>query len=238
MSALLEIRDLVGGYEKGQNILEGVDLKVLTAEAVGVIGLNGSGKSTLVKAMMNIIPYRQGTVFFDGQDVHDKNTHELAQMGMAILHQGGTVFPNLSVWQNLSLAWGNNPDQEYRSRLEQIIPILHQPQRELTRVMSDRLSGGQRHELALAMTLARKPKLIILDEPSAGLSPKTMEEMYAMLAAVRNWTGMAFVIVEQNISNAVAFCDRCVMLGQGKIIHEFVKNDACLTDIENIMFKN
>ena len=108
MSTLLEIKGLYGGYEPGVNILQGIDLTVAQGEAVGIIGLNGSGKSTLGKAVMNLIPYREGCFVFDGQHIEDKSTHELAQMGIALMHQGGVVFPNLSVWQNLQMALGSS----------------------------------------------------------------------------------------------------------------------------------
>lgn len=233
MSTLLEIMGLYGGYEPGVNILQGIDLTVAQGEAVGIIGLNGSGKSTLGKAVMNLIPYREGSIVFDGQHIEDKSTHELAQMGIALMHQGGVVFPNLSVWQNLQMAVETHNFASLRS----IIPLLQRPKKELMRTMADKLSGGQRHELALAMTLARRPKLIILDEPSAGLSPKSVEEMYVMLGQIRKLFGLTVVLVEQNVSLAVSFCDRCVLLEQGGITDEFVDERLILTEIESLMFK-
>ena len=102
--------------------------------------------------------------------------------------------------------------------------------------MADKLSGGQRHELSLAITLARKPKLVVLDEPSAGLSPKAVEEMYGMLERVRENFGLTIVLVEQNVSQAVSFCDRCVLLEQGRIIDEFEGNQLIMYKIESRMF--
>ena len=104
------------------------------------------------------------------------------------------------------------------------------------RAMADKLSGGQRHELALAMTLARRPRLVILDEPSAGLSPKAVEEMYEMLGKARKQLGITILLIEQNVSKAVEFCDRCVMLGQGAIRHEFVGDERNIEEIEKVMF--
>ena len=239
MSALLEIRNLEGGYEKGVHILQGIDLTVDQGEAVGIIGLNGSGKSTLGKAIMNLLPYRKGSIVFDGQQVDDRPPHELVQMGIALMHQGGVVFPNLSVWQNLTLATGGNSQRSIvNSQLQEVIPLLQKSKRELIRTMADKLSGGQRHELALAMTLARKPKLVILDEPSAGLSPKAVEEMYEMLDVIHKSFEMSIVLIEQNISHALSSCDRCVMLSQGVISCEFTGKDLLISEIERIMFKN
>ena len=234
MSNLLEIKGLYAGYEQDVNILQGIDLTVAEGEAVGIIGLNGSGKSTLGKALMNLIPYRKGSIVFNGQHIEDKSTHELAQMGIALMHQGGVVFPNLSVCQNLSLAWVDKADKAYYEQMESIIPLLRKQKKELMRTMADRLSGGERHELALAVTLFRKPKLVILDEPSAGLSPKAVEEMYGMLRQIRKLFGLTVVLIEQNISQAVAFSHRCVSLEQGAVSQ--VYTDGNLKNIENIMF--
>ena len=130
MSNLLEIKGLYAGYEQDVNILQGIDLTVAEGEAVGIIGLNGSGKSTLGKAVMNLVPYRRGSIVFNGQHIEDKSTHELAQMGIALMHQGGVVFPNISVWQNLSLAWGDKADKAYYEQLKDIIPLLRRPKKE------------------------------------------------------------------------------------------------------------
>lgn len=237
MSNLLEIKGLYAGYEKDMNILQGINLTVAEGEAVGIIGLNGSGKSTLGKAVMNLTPYRKGSIVFDGQHIENKSTHELAQMGIAMMHQGGTVFPNLSVWQNLQMAWDSNCDNVYYEQIEGIIPILGKQKKELMHSMADTLSGGQRHELALAMALARQPKLVFLDEPSAGLSPKAVEEIHGMLGCIREVFGLTVVLVEQNVSRAVSFCNRCVLLQQGRITDEFSDKQLVLTEIESLMFK-
>ena len=230
MSNLLEIKDLYGGYEQDVNILQGIDLTVAEGEAVGIIGLNGSGKSTLGKAVMNLIPYRKGSIVFNGQPIEDKSTHELARMGIAMMHQGGVVFPNLSVWQNLQMAVET---QDFAS-LQSIIPLLQKPKKELMHTMADKLSGGQRHELALAMTLARQPKLVILDEPSAGLSPKAVEEMYEMLGKIRENYGITIILIEQNVTRAVGFCDRLVILQEGVVKFESSEKDT--QRVEHLLF--
>lgn len=225
MNTLLEIKGLFGGYEKNVDILQGINLTLTEGETVGIIGLNGSGKSTLGKAVMNLIPYRRGSIIFDGQHVENKSAHELAQLGIAMMHQGGTVFPNLSVWQNLQLAFGNAHDAKLKAQLKDLIPLLQEPKKKLMHTMADKLSGGQRHELALAMTLARFPKLVILDEPSAGLSPKAVEELFKLLGNIRNSLGITMLIIEQNINQASSFCDRCVTVDVGKV-SSYVSNYA------------
>lgn len=237
MSKLLEIKDLYGGYQEGVNVLQGINMSVEQGEAVGIIGLNGSGKSTLGKAVMNMLPYRSGEILFDGQEVSACSTHELAQRGIALMHQGGAVFPNLSVWQNLSLALGVKNDKTYFEQLEDIIPLLQKPKKELMHTMADKLSGGQRHELALAMTLARQPRLVILDEPSAGLSPKAVEEMYVLLGRIKGVFNLTSILIEQNVSRAVSFCVRCEMMVAGNNQFVFQCDENCLKNIDIILFK-
>ena len=218
MSNLLTIEGLYGGYRKGADILQGIDLRVDEGEAVGILGLNGSGKSTLGKAIMNLLPYRRGRILFDGRDVSSLPTHRLADSGIALMLQGGTVFPNLTVRQNLDIAWGRKAADDYRSRLESIIPLLRDPKSSLLRQTADRLSGGQRHELALAMTLAGNPRLLILDEPSAGLAPAAVEQAYTLLDLVRRDFGTTILLIEQNVNRALAFADRCITLRRGQVV--------------------
>jgi ABC-type branched-subunit amino acid transport system ATPase component len=233
MSELLRINNLFGGYQEGVDILHGISVEVKTGESVGIIGLNGSGKSTFGKAIMNMIPYRRGEVFFEGEDVSILKTNELAHRGISIMQQGGKVFPTLSVWENLQLANHSQiPDLE--SQLRGIIPLLQRSKRELQHQMADKLSGGQKHQLSLAMTLASQPRLVILDEPSAGLSPKAVEEMYGMLRAVREEMGVTIILIEQNIAKAVEFCDFCLLIQQGGISQAF--QNSSLSEIEKTMF--
>ena len=234
MMQVLEIHNLRGGYIPELDILQGIHLSLNEGEVVGVIGLNGSGKSTLGKAIMNMIPRREGEIRFCGKSITSLTTHELAMQGIAIMQQGGQVFNTMSVWENLQLAFGDVQDREYIAQLQEIVPLLARPKKELQHTMADKLSGGQRHQLALAMTLARRPKLAILDEPSAGLSPKAVDEMYAILQQVRERLGVTILLIEQNIAKAIDFCDRSILLSQGTIAHEFI--DGTLADVEKIMF--
>ena len=231
---VLEIHNVRGGYIPELDILQGIDLVLNEGDVVGVLGLNGSGKSTLGKAIMNMIPRREGEIRFCGKSITSLTTHELAMQGIAIMQQGGQVFNTMSVWENLQLAFGDVLDKEYIAQLQEIVPLLARPKKELQHTMADKLSGGQRHQLALAMTLARRPKLAILDEPSAGLSPKSVEEMYKILQQVRERLGVTILLIEQNIAKAIDFCDRSILLSQGTIAHEFI--EGTLPDVEKIMF--
>lgn len=229
MSELLKISGLWGGYKEGVDILRGIDMTVNKGEAIGIIGLNGSGKSTLGKAIMNMIPIRRGEIEWMGESVTALPTHELARKGLAIMQQGGQVFQTMSVWENLELAAaGASLDQ-----IREIIPLLQRPKRELQRQMADKLSGGQKHQLALAMTLATQPKLVILDEPSAGLSPKAVEEMYSILQAVREKMQVTIVLIEQNIAEAVVFSDHCYLVQQGTVSRTLIDD---VDSVRNVLF--
>ena len=235
MSALLTIKDLWGGYKEGVDILRGIDLSVEEGQAVGIIGLNGSGKSTLGKAILNMIPIRRGDITFAGESVMSLSTHELAQKGLSIMQQGGRVFPNLSVWENLELAFNTGMGEGF-NQLRAIIPMLQRPKKELQRQMADKLSGGQKHQLALARTLATRPRLVILDEPSAGLSPRAVEEMYGTLQAMRDNLQVTVVLIEQAIARAVGFCQTSLLMGQGQLKEVIIQSD--IKSIESLMFNN
>ena len=234
MSEILKINDLWGGYQQGVDILRGISIEVQQGEAVGIIGLNGSGKSTFGKAIMNMIPIRRGQIIFDGEDITALSTSQLAHRGISIMQQGGKVFPNLSVWDNLQLASGNSQLSTLNSQLCGIVPLLQHPKKELQHLMADKLSGGQKHQLSLAMTLAASPRFVILDEPSAGLSPKAVEEMYNILHLVRERMNISIILIEQNISKAIEFCDRSILLQQGQIAKRIESKD--INEIEKIMF--
>lgn len=233
MSELLRITNLRGGYKKEVDILRGIDLTVEEGEAVGIIGLNGSGKSTLGKAIMNMIPFRSGEFFFDGEDVSSLSTHELSRIGISIMSQGGRVFQNLSVFENLELAFSAGLGHSFE-QLQEVIPMLKQSKEMLQHQSADKLSGGEKHQLALAMTMAMHPRLVILDEPSAGLSPKAVEELFEILSDARKELAITLLLIEQNVSKAMSFCDRSVFMQQGIIRTDALKS---LDDIGLMYFK-
>ena len=229
MSELLKINNLWGGYQEGVDVLRGISMEVQQSEAVGIIGLNGSGKSTFGKAIMNMIPIRKGEILFEGEDITALSTSELSHRGISIMQQGGKVFRNLSVWDNLQLA-----GQGRFTQLAELIPLLQRPKKDLQHLMADKLSGGQKHQLSLAMTLATNPRLVILDEPSAGLSPIAVEEMYQMLSATKDKLDITIILIEQNIAKAVDYCDKTCLLQQGMI--KSVSNQKEIFKIELLMF--
>ena len=216
-----EIVDLHAGYEKGVEIIKGISISINKGDSLGVIGLNGSGKSTLGKSIMNILPIRSGRIFINGEDVTDFKTQTLSMYGFSIMRQGGQVFSTMTVKENLDIAFGVNSDLVYRDMISKMIPLLNSENAGLLNITADKLSGGQRHQLALAMSWATHPSLLILDEPSAGLSPVAVESMYSLLKQVRQSLNMTIILIEQNINKAISFCDRCLLLSQGKIVEEY-----------------
>ena len=231
MSELLKISGLWGGYKAGVDILRGIDMVVDKGEAVGIIGLNGSGTSTLGKAIMNMIPIRKGEILFKGESIMDLPTHSIVRKGISLMQQGGQVFQNLSVWENLEIAFNAGKHESFE-QMRDIIPLLQESKRKLQLKMADKLSGGEKHQLALAMTLATNPELAILDEPSAGLAPRAVEEMFSMLQALRKETEVSMVLIEQNIAKTVGFCDQTVLLTLGT-----VTPGVGLDELERKMFK-
>lgn len=227
---LLGINDLRGGYKNDEDsfILRGISLDVYQGETVGIIGLNGSGKSTFGKAIMNMIPFRKGTIFFDGKDITSLSTSELAYRGISIMLQGGRVFKNLSVWENLQIALRD--DSSY---LFEIIPLLNRTKKELKHQMADKLSGGEKLQLSLGMAIATNPRLLILDEPSSGLSPKDVETIYIILDNLRKKKNVTIILIEQNIAKAVEFSDVIYIFKQGK---PFRTNQCSLHEIVQIMY--
>jgi ABC-type branched-subunit amino acid transport system ATPase component len=230
---ILSIQDLSGGYTKEHDILQGVNIDVKQGQAVGIIGLNGSGKSTFAKSLMNTLPYRNGKILFDGKDISRYSTKQLSDAGIALFLQGGRIFDELSVWENLTVIAGNDPQ---RFDTLSCFSLLQKPKHELQKLRADKLSGGQRHQLALAMCLLKKPnpKLLILDEPSAGLSPVAVEGTYNILECLRDDNELTIILIEQNIARAIAFCDSINMLRNGKFVYCSEKKD--IKEVENIMF--
>ena len=243
---ILQIKNLTGGYTQGHDILQGVDLEVKQGDSIGIIGLNGSGKSTFAKAIMNCLPYRSGSLIFNGIDISKKSTQSLSQMGIAMFVQGGQVFTELSVYENLLLAAKN---KSKIAAIQEYFVLLHASIFHLKQMRADKLSGGERSQLALAMNVLKEPSLLILDEPSAGLSPLVVNEMYQILETLRSENRLTTILIEQNIARAVDFCSSVNMMTNGRIVYTS-KNmpkkgrtmcsseNQPLKEIEKIMFNN
>jgi len=209
---LLTARGLVAGYLPGVDILQGCDLDLHRGELVGIIGPNGAGKSTLVKAIFGLVPVRDGRVRFDGVDITSLSAHELVSRGVGYVPQTRNVFPSLTIEENLQMGVYLEPDR-FRERFEQVaevFPLL--ANRRAQRVGG--LSGGERQMVAMGRALMMQPEVLLLDEPSAGLSPALQDEAFARVREI-NATGVSIIMVEQNARRCLQLCHRGYVLDQG-----------------------
>ncbi|MBS0320580.1 MAG: ABC transporter ATP-binding protein [Proteobacteria bacterium] len=211
--ALMEVRDVVAGYGASDEILKGVSLAVGERELVCIIGPNGAGKSTLLKVVAGLLRPRRGTVAFAGNVLTGAPPRQIARAGVAYVAQEQNVFPSLTVRENLLVGSYLHPasaEQRCRSMMERF-PVLRERKDRAART----LSGGQRQTLAVAAALMAEPRMLVLDEPSAGLSPKVTEELFATLAGIRA-QGVSILMVEQNALAALAVADRAYIFVLGR----------------------
>lgn len=208
---VLETRDVVAGYGE-VDILHGVCVTVRRGEMVAVIGPNGAGKSTLLKAMFGLLPLRDGSVLLSGTDVSGQQPDQLVRHGLGYVPQVDNVFPSLTIQENLEMGAFVRRDGK-RERLEamySLFPDLAGRRRE----NAGKLSGGQRQMLALARALMLDPAILLLDEPSAGLSPIMVHTIFERIRSI-NEGGTAILLVEQNAREALSVCDRGYVLAMG-----------------------
>jgi ABC-type branched-subunit amino acid transport system ATPase component len=212
MAEALVVTDLVAGYRPDLPILRGVSVTARRAAVTVIIGPNGAGKSTLIKAIAGLVPVSSGRVTHDGADITGIRPDRMAAQGIAYVPQSENIFRSLTIRQNLNLALAR-AGKDAPARLDDLFTRFPP----LAQKAGDRagsLSGGQRQFLAVAMALANAPRLILMDEPSAGLSPKAAEEVLGMtrdLTAI----GVTIVLVEQNVKQALRLADHCYILAEG-----------------------
>ncbi len=213
---LLEITGLSSGYGK-IGVLRGIDLRVGAGEAVALLGPNGAGKTTLLRAISGLLP-RSGGIRFAGKDMAGASPRDTVQAGLVHVVEGHRVFTQLSVFDNLLLAGYGMKRDERAAQVEEALAFFP----EIADKRQDRagtLSGGQQQMLAVAQGLVRRPRLLMLDEPSAGLSPVLVDRVLAAVARLRE-AGTAVLLVEQLIEKALAVADRVYALARGSIVLE------------------
>ncbi|HEY8545950.1 MAG TPA: ABC transporter ATP-binding protein [Acidimicrobiales bacterium] len=223
---LLTAHDLVAGYVPGVNILDGTNLDLYPGELVAVIGPNGAGKSTLVKALFGLLPITSGSVVLDGEDVTSLKAHELVARGIGYVPQTDNVFPRLTVEENLQMgAYLNKKGFQARyDVVTEMFPRLGDRRRQ----RAGSLSGGERQMLSMARALMLDPKVLLLDEPSAGLSPAYQDEVFINCRRI-NEAGVSIVMVEQNAQRCLQICHRGYVLDQGRNAYTNT-GDALLRD--------
>jgi branched-chain amino acid transport system ATP-binding protein len=227
--ALLEARGVVSGYGDAE-ILHGVDIDVGEEEIVTIIGPNGAGKSTLMKAIYGLIDCWAGRVTFDGTDITDLRADEVTEQGLCYVPQRENVFPTLTVRENLEMGAYIDADvseADFREAFERF-PVLGERQNQKAGTMS----GGQQQMLALSSALMLDPELILVDEPSAGLAPDLVDDMFDRLVRIRDETETAILMVEQNARQALSVSNRGYVLDMGE--NEFAGSGQDLLDSDEV----
>ena len=222
---LLAVARLESGHGKIR-VLHGIDLHVSAGEVVALLGPNGAGKTTLLRALSGLLPVNSGYVLFGGRDIANASPRQTAREGLVHVIEGHRVFTQLSVTDNLLLAAYDLPRGERAARLEQALSFFP----EIAEKRHERggaLSGGQQQMLTVAQGLIRRPRLLMLDEPSAGLSPVLVDRVLDVIARLRG-NGTAVLLVEQLLEKALAAADRVYALAQGHIVLEAATSEADL----------
>ena len=214
--SLLEVSAVRGGYG-GVDILNGVDLNVEDREIVVIVGPNGAGKSTAMKAVIGLVKVREGHIRFDGKDITGRRPDEVARLRVCYVPQEKNVFPTLTVHENLEMG-AFLRDDDYSRQLDMVYEIFP-PLVEKRKQAAGSLSGGQRQMVAMGRALMLNPRLLLLDEPTAGLSPLFTDLIFDKVKEI-NATGVAILMVEQNAKDALALADRGYVLAMGRNRYE------------------
>jgi branched-chain amino acid transport system ATP-binding protein len=211
--AVLRADDLIAGYLPGVNILNGADLYCQDGELVGIIGPNGAGKSTLLKALFGLVRIRSGTVVLNGTDITNQRADVLVSSGIGFVPQTNNVFPSLTIEENLEMGAYQKP-KIFRERFD-FVAGLFPALRDRRAQRAGSLSGGERQMVAMGRALMMNPSVLLLDEPSAGLSPVMQDEVFVQTRRI-NRAGVSVIMVEQNAARCLQICDRAYVLDQGR----------------------
>jgi len=211
--ALVVADDLVAGYLPGVNILNGCDFYAQKGELVGIIGPNGAGKSTLLKAIFGLVRIHTGTVTLGGEDITNLRPDKLVRMGVGFVPQTNNVFPSLSIEENLQMGSYQRP-KAFKERFE-FVASLFPALADRRKQPAGSLSGGERQMVAMSRALMMDPSVLLLDEPSAGLSPALQDGVFVRTKQI-NATGVTVIMVEQNAARCLQICDRGYVLDQGR----------------------
>ena len=217
MAALVEAKGIIAGYLPGVNILNGCDLYANQGELVGIIGPNGAGKSTLLKALFGLVRIREGHVTLAGTEITNKRADELVKLGIGFVPQTNNVFPSLTIQANLEVG-AFQAMEKFQDRADYVMELFPTLAKRRNQKAGS-LSGGERQMVAMARALMMSPSVLLLDEPSAGLSPALQDEVFILVRKI-NQTGVTVIIVEPNSRRCLQIVDRGYVLDQGKNAYE------------------
>jgi branched-chain amino acid transport system ATP-binding protein len=210
---VLEAKNLVAGYLPGVNILNGINFHADKGELIGIIGPNGAGKSTLLKAIFGLVKVREGSITLNGESIVGLKANKLVSKGVGFIPQTNNVFPSLSIEDNLQMGIFQQPSK-YKERVDFVISIFPELSKRLKQ-RAGSLSGGERQMVAMSRALMMDPAVLLLDEPSAGLSPVRQDEAFLRVSEI-NKAGVTCIMVEQNARRCLQISDRGYVLDQGK----------------------
>ncbi|MGR0221081.1 ABC transporter ATP-binding protein [Agromyces sp. ZXT2-6] len=210
---VVEVRDVTAGYLPGVNILNSCSLTARDGELIGIIGPNGAGKSTLLKAIFGLVKVREGGIFLQGEEITNLKANKLVAKGVGFVPQTNNVFPSLSIQENLEMGVFQKP-KDLKHRLEFVTEIFPDLAKRLNQ-RAGSLSGGERQMVAMSRALMMGPHVLLLDEPSAGLSPVRQDEAFLRVREI-NRAGVTTIMVEQNARRCLQICDRGYVLDQGR----------------------
>jgi branched-chain amino acid transport system ATP-binding protein len=227
--ALLEITKMTVGYGAAAPVLHEVDLTVEEGQIVAVLGANGAGKTTLLRAISNTLPLTAGKTVFDGVDLRGVKVERLVRHGIAHVPEGRGVVTELTVDENLRLGGLWRKPRPDLGEIYELFPALANRKSHL----GHQLSGGERQMLAIGRALAAKPRLLLLDEPSLGLAPKITAQIMGLLRDLRDRTGLAVLLVEQNVRSALSIADQGVLLNLGRVAVQNTAGELDDTDLRH-----
>lgn len=224
----LQVKDLSTGYDK-IDVLHGVSIDVEPGKITCILGANGAGKSTLIRAIMGLTPARRGELVWDGRDIAREKTHRIVASGIACIPEGRKIFPRMSVVENLMMgAYLESDAQLRRQRLEHVFGVFPRLKERATQ-LAGTMSGGEQAMVSIGRGLMAAPRLLVIDEPSLGLSPLYVKENFQVIQQI-NATGMTVLLVEQNARQTLAISHHGYVLSQGRVVAEGTAQDLAAND--------
>ena len=213
---MLRIEGLCSGYG-GFEVLQNISLEMGAGETVAVLGPNGAGKSTLLKVILGLLKPTSGKIYFEGRRIDGRPSHEIVEMGISLVPEGGRLFPELTVYNNLLVgAYNKRTRRHFKETLEEVFslfPIIKERQNQIAGLMS----GGERQMVAIARALMSRPRLLMLDEPSSGLAPKIVASIFEFVKKIKE-RGYSVLMVEQTVKKVVGLADHVYLLESGRMV--------------------